>query len=330
MDLAFTNIRQVLSLHNKISPEKIFLTVISDQGREELSYGEFSARSHQTANFLQEDLQIEPGNVVAIRENRPSIAAVLFMGCWLVGAAAARFGTSVSVDNAEAYFLNYPKTHNFEFEVQTLKWYKKPVIQLGGNPSKILHFDTLVRGMPNTFFNASPEPTPDMPAYYSRSYYAADSHEIFSQGKLLDTAQALVNSQMITGNQRLISYMELGSVTYTHEVTLYTLSLFMAALLVGGSVIIDTRFYPHAQPNLIWREVAASRLHVACVSMEHIPKLTAFGRDQKALGKPIYGEGIFQQDIKQLRHIYCPDAKGQDDPIKRFTELFPFPVVTNP
>src|ERR1043165_1539460 len=88
MDLPFTNIRQVLSLHNKVSPEKIFLTVISDKGREELSYAEFSARCHQTANFLQEDLDIKPGDMVAIVDDQPADTAVLLMACWLVGAVA--------------------------------------------------------------------------------------------------------------------------------------------------------------------------------------------------------------------------------------------------
>src|SRR5689334_4465005 len=92
MDLSFTNIRQVLSLHNKVSPEKIFLTVISDQGREELSYGEFSARCHQTANFLQEDLGIKPGDAVGIEipNDWTADSAVLLMACWLVGAIATR------------------------------------------------------------------------------------------------------------------------------------------------------------------------------------------------------------------------------------------------
>jgi hypothetical protein len=149
---------------------------------------------------------------------------------------------------------------------------------------------------------------------------------------LLHKAQTLANKQIITGNQRLISYMELGRFAGDHEVTLRTLGFFLSAMLVGSSLIIDTRFDPHAQQELFWREVAASRLHVACISIEHIPKLTKYAREQQAAGKPIYGEGVYQQDIKQLRHIYCPNAFGSESKgiIKQFTTMFPFPVITDP
>jgi hypothetical protein len=103
------------------------------------------------------------------------------------------------------------------------------------------------------------------------------------------------------------------------------MSIFVGTLLVGGSLILSSTF----EPVIFWREIAASRLHIACLSVIHIQQLIIFGKEQKALGKPIYGEGVYQQDIQQLRHIYCPDAKGQNDRIREFTAMFPFPVVTN-
>jgi len=323
MNLPFTNIRQVLSLHNKVSPEKIFLTVISDRGREELSYGEFSARCHQTANFLQEDLGIKPGDHVAIKDNRPADIAVLLMASWLVGAIVV-----LDFDeNAKAFFIYNPNSEELTLFHELMQWHgiQIPIVQIGGEPSHTLHFDTLVRGMPNTFFNEYPEPTLASLAYRSTSFYAP-SFELFSQGRLLDTAQTLANTQIITGNQRLISYMEIGSKAYTHDVTLNTLGLFMAALLTGSSLIVDTRFYIHAQPEVFWREIVASRSNVACISIQRLPKFTAYAREQKALGNPIY-----QQDIKQLRHIYCPDASGEDARkiIQQFTAMFPFPIITN-
>ncbi|MBA3873421.1 MAG: AMP-binding protein [Anaerolineae bacterium] len=325
MDLPFTNIRQVLSLHNKVSPEKIFLTTISDTGREELSYAEFSARCHQTANFLQEDLGIKPGETVTIIDNRPGDFPVLLMGCWLIGALVSR-----SIDNrTKVCLLRDDNADMYKLMVETLDYVGAQLVQLDGSHTSNSDFYTLVRGMPNTFFNEYPEPTVDTLAYLSQSYDKAEEEQVVSQGLLLDTAERLTNAQMITGNQRLLTYMELGSRTYTNPVTLNTMALFIAALLVGGSLIIDRRFYPHAQPEIFWREVAASRLHIACISIEHIPKLINFAREQQAAGKPIYGEGVYQQDIQQLRHIYCPDAKGQENLIKQFTDIFPFPVVTN-
>ena len=340
MNLPFTNIRQVLSLHNKVSPEKIFLTVVTDKGREELSYAEFSARCHQTANFLQEDLNIEPGVVVAIgnlsslTDDDPGDTAVLFIACWLIGAVAAYFGIGRTfVDHAKVYFIRYGDHIDFNYVMQNPIWNGKQIIQLGGEPSDYPYFHTLVRGMPNTFFNEYPEPTRDTPAL--RSILNDESSiEVFSQGDLLDAAQNLANSQVITGNQRLISYLMLADNGYNHEITLNRISLLMAALLVGGSLIVDTRFNrwgrdTRAYPKVFWREIAASRLHIACVSGQVILMLIAYGYEQKALSQPIYGEGVYQQDIKQLRHIYCPDVKPDDDRIREFTAMFPFPVVTN-
>lgn len=337
MDLPFTNIRQVLSLHNKVSPEKIFLTVISDQGREELSYAEFSARCHQTANFLQEDLGIKPGDVVAIgnmewaTDEHPADTAVLFMACWLIGAVASYFSKLQDkfINDASVYFIHYGDLIDFNYMMKNPRWNGKQIIQLGGKPSDYPYFHTLVRGMPNTFFNAYPEPTLDMPAFYSIIYHSLE-FETFSQGDLLGAAQKLANTQIITGNQRLISYMTLGTDSQDHLVALNTISLFIAALVVGGSLMVDLRLrHEWSTPQLFWHEIAASRLHIACLSIRDISMAIAYGQRQRTEGNPIYGEGIYQQDITQLRHIYCPDGKGHDDLIKQFTAIFPFPVVTN-
>jgi hypothetical protein len=334
MDLPFTNIRQVLSLHNKVSPEKIFLTVISDQGREELSYGEFSARAHQTANFLQEDLQIKPGDVVTIFDDQPANEAVLLMACWLVGAIAAYVVTSQDDESGrvKARFLRFqydPAYESFR-DIEEDEYYNgKPLIQLGGVPTEgYPHFDTLVRSMPNSFFNDYPEPTLDTPAFQSANR-DINSVIIVTQGELLNNAEGLANSQAITGNQRLITCLSISNYQAPPFLASDATSIFVAMLLVGGSLVVNTQFIPHMQPSF-WRVIAAERLHIACLTIDQITTLTAFAREQKALGKPIYGTGIYQQDIQQLRHIYCPDAKGHDDLIQQFTAMFPFLVITSP
>lgn len=337
MNLPFTNIRQVLSLHNKVSPEKIFLTVISDEGREELSYAEFSARCHQTANFLQEDLGIEPGDVVAIWDDYPASTAVLLMACWLVGANVFPYGVNwreIHLTNAplKAQFIRdgYESETTFKYIAQAPYSEDKFLVQLGGEPTEgYAHFDTLVKGMPNSFFNNHPEPTRTTPAFFSNDFDTRQSVFV-TQGELLDAAQTLATIQSITGNQRLISYLPLSGVSLSPAylsptIAQQIMALFVATLLVGSSLIVGTQF----EPSNFWHLIAASRVHIAFISITHIQQLIAFAKEQKALGKPIYGEGIYQQDITQLRHIYCPDAKGKDDLIKQFTAIFPFPVVTN-
>ncbi len=339
MNLPFTNIRQVLSLHNKVSPEKIFLTVITDQGREELNYAEFSARCHQTANFLQEDLGIKPGDVVVIVDNEnPADTAVLIMACWLVGAVVAPYNVNrtdarITLVTVKAHFIrhhNEPNSPPFNRMAKLYGWENGSLVQLGGEPTtNALHFDTLVRGMPNSFFNDHPEPTLDSPAFTS-SYYDADRLVTVTQGELFDATETMTHKQVITGNQRLITYLKLSGSTISPSFALDAISIFMGTLLVGGSLVFDTRFFPHIQPDIFWRVVAAERLHIACVLLSHIKELIAFAKEQKAAGKPIYGEGVYQQDIQQLRHIYCPDATSDDIKlIQEFTAMFPFPVITN-
>ncbi|MBI1281990.1 MAG: AMP-binding protein [Anaerolineaceae bacterium] len=331
MNLPFTNIRQVLSLHNKVSPEKIFLTVISNEGREELSYGEFSARCHQTANFLQEDLGIKPGDVVAIFDDEPADTAVLLTACWFVGAVVAPYGVEwrKEVNNVpvKAQFLRQhddPEYPMFNYVAQHRLSKDTLSIQIGGKPSSDYPlFNTLVRNMPNSFFNDHAEPILDTAAFFSINY--DNSILTVTQGELLTAAETLAYKQAITGNQRLISYFQLSGIQYPHYLVLNIMSVFVAVLLVGGSLTIGIPFEAQA----FWREIAASRLHIACLSTDDIIRLIDFARQQKAAGKPIYGEGVYQQDIKQLRHIYCPNGARATDLIKQFTAMFPFPVITN-
>jgi AMP-binding enzyme len=332
MDLPFTNIRQVLSLHNKVSPEKIFLTVISDQGREELTYGEFSARSHQTANFLQEDLGIQPGDIVTIFDDEPSNTAVLLMACWLVGAIVGFGVTKEDEENGriKARFIRHhdePYYENFGEIAKSKSLIDKPLIQLGGVPTEgYPHFDTLVRSMPNSFFNDHPEPTLNTPAFQS-----VDSNTksiIFvTQGELLTAAEKLANSQAITGNQRLITCLPLTGYPHLNG-TLDAISIFISSLLVGSSLIIDSQFIPMLQPDF-WRVIAANRLHVVCLPRGNLATLVAYAKKEQIEGKPIYGAGVYQQDIKQLRHLYCAGGDDADEIIRQFTDIFPFPVITS-
>lgn len=337
MNLPFTNIRQLLSLHGKVSPEKTFLTLVTPDGRQELIYAEFNARTHQTANYLQEDLQIKPADVIAILDDNPADTAVMLTACWLIGAVAVPLPPSPSNLGAQQLLQSraqialirssYLPDWQFYMDDEPLSaplqaWENLTIIQLGGDAqSEYPHFHSLVRSMPNTFFNEHPDPVLDSQA----ALFATNRMVPFApqtQGGLLLAAQALSTVQAITGNQRLISYLPLCGQIMPPVGSMDAVNILLTTLLVGSSLILSTVFEPHQ----FWREVAASQLHIACLSTKHIQDLIAYAREQQTAGKPIYGDGIYQQDIKQLRHIYCPDA--QPDLIRQFTRLFPFPIVT--
>ncbi|PJF26682.1 MAG: hypothetical protein CUN52_15510, partial [Phototrophicales bacterium] len=59
----FRNMRHVLSLHAKTAPDKPYLIHLDKDGnREMLTYAEFNARVHQTANFLYDDCGVRRGD----------------------------------------------------------------------------------------------------------------------------------------------------------------------------------------------------------------------------------------------------------------------------
>lgn len=328
MNHPFTNIGQILALHNKVSPDKVFLTAITPEGREALSYAEFSARAYQTANFLQDKLGIKPGDMVAIKHNDAADLAVLFVACWLVGAVV----TQEFNGQEKAYFLWEENSDLSSLIAESIYWKgsQTQLIKLSSRSSQDPDFQTLVHGMSTTFSNKYSEPTLNTPAYYSK-VQGDPSIEVFSQGLLLERAKTLAIKQVITSNQRLISYMELGGLINDHEVTLRTLAFFLTPMLLGGSIMIANHYYASVEQDLFWREVADSSLNIACLRIEDISKLTKYARERQTAGKPIHGEGVYQEDIKQLRHIYCPDVFGQEAKhiIQQFTALYRFPVVTN-
>ena len=86
----YRNIRDLLSMHAKTSPEKTFIIFYDDdEGRESLTYAEFNARVHQAANFMAEDLGVRRGDRVATMAYNHLDAVLIYFACWVIGAAVA-------------------------------------------------------------------------------------------------------------------------------------------------------------------------------------------------------------------------------------------------
>src|SRR5262249_49499289 len=86
----YRNFRHLLSTHAKVSPVKSFLIHYDAEGdREELNYGELSARVHQTANFLHDDLHVKRGDRVATIGYNHSDTVIIYFACWIIGAVVA-------------------------------------------------------------------------------------------------------------------------------------------------------------------------------------------------------------------------------------------------
>jgi acyl-CoA synthetase (AMP-forming)/AMP-acid ligase II len=275
--------------------------------------------------------------VIAILDDNPADTAVMLTACWLIGAVVVPLPPSPSDLGAQQLVQSraqialirsrYLPEWQFYMDDEPLSaplqaWENLTIIQLGGEEQPDYpHFHSLVRSMPNTFFNEHPEPVLDsLAALFATTRMVPFSPQ--TQGSLLSASQSLATVQAITGNQRLISYLPLCGQIMPPVGSSDAVNILLSTLLVGSSLILSTVFEPHQ----FWREVAASRLHIACLSTKHIQDLIAHASAQQTAGKPIYGDGVYQQDIKQLRHIYCPDAPAELT--RQFTRMFPFPIVT--
>jgi acyl-CoA synthetase (AMP-forming)/AMP-acid ligase II len=101
----YRSIRRLLSLHARVSPEKVFLIHYdADGSREEFTYYDFNAHVHQIANFLHDDLGVQRGDRVATIAYNHSDTVLIYFACWLIGAAVAP--QNVAEDDARIAFDN--------------------------------------------------------------------------------------------------------------------------------------------------------------------------------------------------------------------------------
>jgi uncharacterized protein (TIGR03089 family) len=304
------NIRHVLSLQSKVSPEKPFIIHYNgDDRREELPFVEVNARAHQTANMLQEDLTLKPGDRVAVLVDNSADAAVFYLACWILGAVVVLLNPS-DEDTHLAARLNDSDSpvcliaHDYLRRSLNFMPSDCQLVQVGGLPNAhIPYFNELVKNMPNTFFNDHAEPTLDAPALW------LSANAVLTQGDLLSAAQNLALAQSFTGNQRMMTLLPLYN---ANEIILALLM----PLLVGGSTLLN----PNFQAADLWRQITAERVQIASVTSDMLQACIDFADAQLKRGEPIWGSGIHQQDLTRFRHLICPDSNLDSSLIKTFQE----------
>ncbi len=331
MTVPFHNLRQLLSLHSKVAPARECLILLEAGQRLVLPYAEVNARAHQAANLLHTDLAVRMGDTVLILDDHPADLAVLLMACWLIGAAVIPLDPAAAHPAHLASLKHQSVTHVLvrSRHLPTLQpdlrqhWDDDHIIQLGGTAAQFAHpyphFDTLVRSLPNTFFSDDPDPIPQTPALifpFTRAQH--------TQGDLLAAAQSLANAQTITASHNLCSALNLASSgDEDDDTTAAGLHFWLAALYAGASLTLIADF----QPPTFWHTVAAHRQHIALLTPAHIDSLITFAQTAHQSGQPIYGSGIYQQDIKGLRHILSPAHQLTSQHILAFTRIFPLPIL---
>ena len=329
----FRNFRQLLSLHARSDPAKTFLIHYDQDGhREELSYGEFNARVHQTAHLLA-DLGVRRGDRVATIGHNHSDLVILYCACWLLGAAVAP--QNVAEDDRRIAFIlrnsqaiiAFVRPEYLERARHIIRGTDdglgapniRQIVQLGGEPGgDELHFHTAVKGLPNTYFTDEPEPSPEDEALlvYTSGTTGAPKGVVLTQYNLMVDAQGIAQWQGITGNQRLMCVLPI------HHVNGIVVTL-VTPLFVGGSTVLNRAY----SSSHFWERIVRERVQIVSV----VPTLLQFCLDyadqQQAQGEPIWGPGIHQQDLRAFRHLVCGAGTLAMGLVKTFEERFGVPVL---
>ncbi len=348
----FRNLRQVLSLHAKASPEKTFLIHYDADGqREELSYAEFNARVHQAAHFLHHDLGVRRGDRVATIGYNHSDLVIIYCACWIIGAAVAP--QNVAEDDRRIAFIlrnseavvclvraeyleraqhiiygdaltpQSPRPEGEGRKTESASGLVAPnirqIIQVGGEPSGgLLHFHEAVKNLPNTYFSDDPEPTLEDEALlvYTSGTTGAPKGVVLTQYNLLVDAQGIAQWQGITGNQRMMCVLPI------HHVNGIVVTL-VTPLLVGGSTVLNRQF----SSSHFWERIVKERVQIVSV----VPTLLQFCLDyadqMQARVAPIWGEALRQQDLHAFRHLVCGAGTLAMALVKAFEDRFGVPVL---
>ncbi|MBL8152849.1 MAG: AMP-binding protein [Anaerolineae bacterium] len=304
--LPYRHFRQMLSIQAKAAAEKPFL-ILPNAGGEALSYAEFNARVHQTAHLLHSDLGLRRGDPLGVMGAVDADLLVIVCAAWVVGLTVyplrsgrpAPQGCRVVIAQAEVFDPALAPT----------------VIQVGGRPrGDVPFFHDMVRGLPNTFYSDEAEPALDDAALAVASIGEGGRWGQVSMRGLLNGALRLALAQGSLGGQRVIGTAALDDLASLSAVILMP-------LLTGGTVTLLTAF----EPGTFWRRVAADRIHSAMLSPAQVEACIAYAQAERSAGRPIFGAGVYQQDVRGFRHVLSAGLTREQ--AAGFSEIYGLPIL---
>lgn len=348
----FRNIRDVLGLHAKVSPKQTFLIYYDADGtRSSLSYSEFTARVHQVANFLYEDLGIRRGDRIAtIGYNHRDIVTIYF-ACWMIGAAVApqnvkeddqRIAFILRNSDAQVAFVMHDMLERAETIINTGSGDDgdtgvpnvQGIVQVGGERNdEYPFFHEIVANRPTSFLGddsgAKGADTPvkagnsetatledDALLVYTSGTTGAPKGVVLNQYNLLADAQGIAQWQSITGNQRMMCVLPI------HHVNGIVVTL-ITPLLVGGSTVLNHHFSVSA----FWERVVKERVNIVSVVPTLLQFLLEYGERNREKGDTLYGNGITRQNIQRFRHFICGAGTLSVALAKNFEDTFGLPIL---
>jgi len=348
----YRSLRDVLALHAKTSPNKIFLiSYDSANQRTEFTYAEFVARVHQVANLLYDDLGVRRGDRIAtIAHNAPETVLIYF-ACWIIGATVAP--QNVAEDDARiAYILRNSEARICFVMADYLERAQRiiyggdgsdgelgapnieGIIQVGGEPdASVAQLQALIRSRPTTFLaddsgakagDLSIRSSNDRTAtlddeallVYTSGTTGAPKGVVLNQYNLMVDAQAISQWQAITGNQRMMCVLPI------HHVNGIVVTL-ITPLLVGGSTVLNDRF----RVSHFWERVVTERVNIVSVVPTLLQFLLEYADEQIAKGSTIFGSGINRLNLTRFRHFVCGAGTLSVTLARTFEDRFGFPIL---
>jgi long-chain acyl-CoA synthetase len=350
--IPYRNLRDVLALHAKTSPEKTYLIFYDGDGtRLEWSYGEFVSRVHQVANLLYEDLHIQRGDRVATIGHNHSDMVLIYFACWLIGAAVAP--QNVAEDDARiAYILRNSEAkvcfvmHDYLERAERIinggsggeNELGAPnilgMVQVGGEiRDNYVHFLEMVRNRPTTFLgDDSGAKGTDIPLtsgnertatledeallVYTSGTTGAPKGVVLTQYNMLVDAHGISQWQSITGNQRTMCVLPI------HHVNGIVMTL-ITPLYVGGSTVLNRSF----SVTHFWERIVGEKVHVVSLVPTLLQFLLEHAEKLEKQGDTIFGGNITRRDISRFRHLVCGAGTLSVQLVKAFEDKFGFPVL---
>lgn len=348
----FRNIRDVLSLHAKTSPQKVFLIYYDDAGnREEYTYSEFNARVHQVANFLYEDLEIRRGDRIATIVYNHVDTVLIYFACWVIGATVAPQNVAED-DRRIAFILRNSEAKVCFVRAEYLDRAEniinggdgsegrlgapniQEIIEVGGTPcDDYINFYDAVKNRPTTFLgDESGAKSTDMPIsdgsdatatlddeallVYTSGTTGAPKGVILTQYNLLVDAMGINQWQAITGNQRMMCVLPIHHVNGT-VVTL------MTPLYVGASTVLNRKF----SVSHFWERVVKERVNIVSVVPTLLQFLIEYGQERVKQGETVFGGKIIRQNLSHFRHFICGAGTLSVSLSREFEDTFGFPIL---
>jgi acyl-CoA synthetase (AMP-forming)/AMP-acid ligase II len=346
----FRNIRHALSLHAKAAGRSTYMIYIDAEGqREELSYAEFNARVHQTANFLHDDLGVRRGDRVATIAYNHSETVILYFACWIIGAAVAPQNVAEDdrriafiLRNSEAVvcfvrgeYLERAERVIYGAEADELGAPNiRQIVTMGGAATeKYPHFNDMVKNLPTTFLGdgapvksdddtikAADEATATLDdealLVYTSGTTGAPKGVVLTQYNLLVDAAAIAAWQAITGGQRMMCVLPI------HHVNGIVVTL-VTPLYTGASVVLNRQF----SASRFWPLVVRERVNIVSVVPTLLQFLLEHGREQEKAGNGIFGESISRRDLRGFRHFICGAGTLAVSLAREFEDTFGYLIL---